>query len=357
MLDLLAAFRPHHGGQKEEIIKLLDEIVKLTEDRLREGGIERHYRVYLATKLEGKADFLQRHGEHAEAEKLFRQALTHYDDLFRRLKLGHNHEAVRALCRIRLGERFEEQKRLAEAEQVYRVALDDLAHGAWGQRWNALTHLISVLIRQKRPDAAASRLAQHIASAREEAQAAPAQLGLTLELVAAELMRAESAGEASVSVRGALARLELPAWSDPKATAEHLSNYAWQMARPAGSPLPRTAVALAEEAARLAPDLFDMHRLLGIARYRARDYAGAAASLKRSLELKPNENITGSLFLAMALRHQGNAAEARKWHEKAAAWIAGQKSVPEQLKELEKEAKALLGLDGPPPAVKRTPTE
>jgi Flp pilus assembly protein TadD len=139
-----------------------------------------------------------------------------------------------------------------------------------------------------------------------------------------------------------LSRLKLPAWKNPAKAADELLKHAWDMARLSASPFRRTAVALADEVAKLAPDKYEMHRVAGIARYRAQDYAGAVSSLKRSLVLQPNENITTSLFLAMALQQQGKTTEARQWHAKAAAWMANQKTVHSDLKQLEQDARSLI---------------
>jgi hypothetical protein len=44
----------------------------------------------------------------------------------------------------------------------------------------------------------------------------------------------------------------------------------------------------------------------------------------------------------MALRQQGETAEARQWHAKAAAWMDSQESSPRGLKQLEKDARSLI---------------
>ena len=131
------------------------------------------------------------------------RALDARRQLHRRLLLGHHDEAARALCRIHLGELLEKQERFAEAEQLYLVALNDLAHEGWGQRRNALLHLATLLLKQDRKDHAVDRLEQFIGKLQEEPWDASTQLPCDPDAIWAEVLRAEAAGEASGAELGA----------------------------------------------------------------------------------------------------------------------------------------------------------
>lgn len=258
--------------------------------------------------------------------------------------VGHHQEADRSLCRVRLGELLEQQSRPTEAEQIYRVAFDDLTHLAWGQRFNALQHLTSLQMRPQRPEIAAETFTKFVAEVRVQTREPSGEMPYAPHLIAAELMRAEAAQEKLVPLDAAAIKLDMPVLPPHmrKYAVNTFNNVAWSMMRPTAFSFPRTAVAISERAAELTPDEFAFHRTLGIARYRALDYSGAATSITRALARKPDGSITGSLILAMALRKQGKTDEAHTWQAKAAELIQDQESVSEEIKQLEQEAKSLI---------------
>jgi serine/threonine protein kinase/tetratricopeptide (TPR) repeat protein len=325
------------GAPAAEIDKLFDESAAAFQQLWAEGKSERHYRGKLASVLDAKAMYLESRGDLEQAELYLRQSLEHFDDMYRRLVLGHHDEAFRALVRIQLGQLLEKQGRDAEAEPLYRVAMDDLTHGGWGQRWNAMLHLHSLQMKQGRAAEATASLERLVARLQPQPMTASSDLPTDPVLPIAELMRAEAAGEAEVSMDAAFARLKAPRWKQSDRSADALEKHAWLMTRHSPTPFPRSAVAIAEEAVRLAPHRFEMHRVLGIARYRAKDPIGAVASFRRSLELKPDENITTSLFLAIVLHQQGQIDESRKWQQYAREWIANHEPVSPALKQLEQD--------------------
>jgi tetratricopeptide (TPR) repeat protein len=131
---------------------------------------------------------------------------------------------------------------------------------------------------------------------------------------------------------------------------------AWLMAMappPVGDP-PR-AVEAAEKLTRLNPNHFTLY-VLGVARYRARDWAGAIEALNKGMALLDNGGRRlghFAVFLAMAHWQRGEKEQARKAFDTAQAWTG--LCYPSELFEdafpcLWAEAATLLGLPNTRPA-------
>ncbi|MBM4125282.1 MAG: serine/threonine protein kinase, partial [Nitrospira sp.] len=239
-----AAYLASNGGQAAEIDRLFDDSAAEFERLWREGHGERQYRVNLGWTLTARAAYVESRGDPAQAEQFLRRALEHFDEMYRHLVLGHHDEAFRSLVRIQLGELLERQDRSSEAEPLYRAACEDLTHGGWGQRWNALLHLNFLLMKQGRKEVAAEGLAQSVAMLREEPWHASTGFPYDPVIVFAELMRAEAAGEKEVSLDAALGQLKLPRWKPNDIVAQEMQKHAWQMTRYSATPFPRAAVAI-----------------------------------------------------------------------------------------------------------------
>ncbi len=107
---------------------------------------------------------------------------------------------------------------------------------------------------------------------------------------------------------------------------------------------PGRAVELAQKAVETSPKSAAYWNTLGTARFRAGQYQAAIAGLKTSIELDQYESSYNGFFLAMAYSNLGDKDEARKWYDKAVAWMAQNKPADEELNRFRIEAAKLLGI-------------
>ena len=135
----------------------------------------------------------------------------------------------------------------------------------------------------------------------------------------------EQAGRAAEADRGpaaARAIYRLAIDREPRNPAPR-NNLAWLLAgRPEAAPHdPARAVELAEQAVAMAPAAGAYWNTLGVAHYRAGDWAAAVDALEESMRLRSGGDPYDWLFLAMARQRLGDAAEARRWLDRSLAWI------------------------------------
>jgi tetratricopeptide (TPR) repeat protein/serine/threonine protein kinase len=110
----------------------------------------------------------------------------------------------------------------------------------------------------------------------------------------------------------------------------------------------------AAEAARKLIELGDEYNgrtFLGWAEYQAGDYKASVASLEKAMTVsrpKPGGGAGQWLVLAMAHWRLGNKDEARRWYDRAARSLDGQKNPPDHLARFRAEATELLGADPAP---------
>jgi tetratricopeptide (TPR) repeat protein len=127
--------------------------------------------------------------------------------------------------------------------------------------------------------------------------------------------------------------------------ANALNDLAWLLAAesdPALLDAPR-AVRLADEAIRLDPDLEAGWNTLGVARYRAGDWAGSVEALERSVAVgPPGGTAFDHFFLAMAFRRLGDERRARDSFGRAVDWSDRHRSGHPDLARFRDEAAALL---------------
>jgi tetratricopeptide (TPR) repeat protein len=140
--------------------------------------------------------------------------------------------------------------------------------------------------------------------------------------------------------------IRLPGDPDLRARrADALNDLAWLLAAesdPALLDAPR-AVRLADEAVRLDPDREAGWNTLGVARYRAGDWAGAVEALERSVALgPPGGTAFDHFFLAMAFQRLGDEARARDSFGRAVDWSDRHRSGHPDLARFRDEAAALL---------------
>jgi tetratricopeptide (TPR) repeat protein len=128
-----------------------------------------------------------------------------------------------------------------------------------------------------------------------------------------------------------------------------LYELAWELATgPAALRDPKQALALAQKTVALAPDTAIYLNTLGVAQYRAGQYAEAIATLEKSLAASKGESDAFDLFfLAMARFKLGQVAQARADFDRAIQWRRDHPNLrqpgwSEELAAFQAEAEAVL---------------
>jgi tetratricopeptide (TPR) repeat protein len=133
--------------------------------------------------------------------------------------------------------------------------------------------------------------------------------------------------------------------------APNVSTYqqelAWLLAT---SPDPglRDAAQAVERAAKLvqtAPKSQASWKVLGVARYRAKDWKGAISALGEANRLSGGGSGYEWFFLAMAHRQRGEWEEACRWYDRAVRWMVKNAPRNEELRRFRTEAAQLLGVE------------
>ena len=135
----------------------------------------------------------------------------------------------------------------------------------------------------------------------------------------------------------------------PQADAKHYNNLAWRLATgPAALRDPEQALVLARKAVALTPGTAIYLNTLGVAQYRADQYAEAIATLEKSLAAGKGESDGFDLFfLAMARYKLGQIARGRADLDRALRWRREHPNPAgpgwsEELNMFQAEAEALL---------------
>ena len=143
--------------------------------------------------------------------------------------------------------------------------------------------------------------------------------------------------------RNAEVMLELARQRDPDGPVT-LNNTAWGLARRPNSPpgdLAR-ALGLATKVVEETPTDGAVWNTLGVVRYRMGDWKGSVEAFETSMRLRDGGDANDWYFLAMAHQRLGDPEGARKWFEKAGAWVKEKAPDNEELKRFRSEAEALL---------------
>jgi serine/threonine protein kinase/Tfp pilus assembly protein PilF len=107
---------------------------------------------------------------------------------------------------------------------------------------------------------------------------------------------------------------------------------------------PAEAVAAAKKAVELQPQEGGIRNTLGVAYYRAGDWKAAIAALEKSMEISTGRGESfNTFFLAMAHWQLGDKEEARRWYDRAVAWMDTNQPQDDEMKRFRAEAAALLG--------------
>jgi serine/threonine protein kinase/WD40 repeat protein/Tfp pilus assembly protein PilF len=136
-------------------------------------------------------------------------------------------------------------------------------------------------------------------------------------------------------------------------TAGDHNNLAWFLATHPDPKLrdPVGAMAMAKIAVELSPEVATYWNTLGAALYRAGDWKGAVAALKKSMELDHGGSAFDFFFLAMACERLGQRHQALQWHKQAVLWVeknrqalAKNPQYAEELRRFSAEAAEVLGI-------------
>ena len=256
--------------------------------------------------------------------------------------------------------------RLAEAGREFRLAIERASGGEDGPearriQAEALDGLGQSLLATGRPDEAIEALREALVL-RDWLAAEPpdadhlgdrfGDLAIAREGLSRALAESGRAAEAIVEREIALQVREILASNHPR-DVEHrdrlanaLNDLAWLLATdPDSSTLdPARALALAGEAIRISSDRDAFWNTLGVARYRAGDWAGAIEALERSAISSAGGLGTAfdHYFLAMAWSRLQHDDRAREWLERGAAWAARHRPGHPALERFRLEAESLL---------------
>jgi eukaryotic-like serine/threonine-protein kinase len=102
------------------------------------------------------------------------------------------------------------------------------------------------------------------------------------------------------------------------------NNLAWDLVcrrTPAHADDAGLAVRLARQAVEWEPDQPAYWNTLGVAQYRAGDFAAADQSLHTSITLSKGGTAVDWFFLACIKHHQGDSEESQRWYDQAVEWL------------------------------------
>jgi tetratricopeptide (TPR) repeat protein len=143
--------------------------------------------------------------------------------------------------------------------------------------------------------------------------------------------------------------------NSPQACAQHINNLAWRMATgPAALRDPQQALVLARKAVAMTPGQAIYLNTLGVAQYRAEQYAEAIVTVEKSLAASKGESDGFDLFfLAMARHKLGQLDRAKAGLDRALRWRREHPNPAgpgwtEELNMFQAEAEELLNAPLPP---------
>jgi tetratricopeptide (TPR) repeat protein len=104
---------------------------------------------------------------------------------------------------------------------------------------------------------------------------------------------------------------------------------------------------LAKQAVESAPENGFYWNTLGVAHYRARNWAAAIDALQKSRALQEDKFLSwDAFFLAMAHWQLGSKDDARKWYDQAVEGMDKYQPQNEELRRFRAEAEELMGVEG-----------
>ena len=251
--------------------------------------------------------------------------------------------------------------RLVEAEQEFRQAIEFASDGddvegrrVQAESFDGLGHM---LLATGRVEAAEQAFREALAvrdwlAAKNSEPGRFRDLAIAREGLSRTLCEIGRTAEAIEERQIALQIWEILATDYPRNVdyREHridaLNDLAWLLATDPDPKLrdPARALHLAEEAVSISADHVASWNTLGVARYRAGDWAGAIEVLERSALSSPDSLGTAfdHFFLAMAWCQLQHEDRGREWYERGVAWVARHRPGHPVLERFREEANSLL---------------
>jgi serine/threonine protein kinase len=297
-------------------------------------------------------------GRARDAEECYRRALELLNDLaeLQEDPVYHYHLGVTV---GRLADLQGDPGDQAQTRQFLKQAVDHLQAVLKAQPRNhtcrehlagLLGHLARTLVRLDDPGEAEKARRQSLALLERLAEDFPSTPSYRRELAAArqelgeELTSRDRNEDASREFKEALTLHEQLVQEHPESPgmARDLARFLANCPDPQFRD-PGRAVRLAEEALRLAPKGGDCWQALGVARYRAGDWAGSVAALSKATDLRSGGDAGEWFFLAMARWQLGDKQAARAWYDRARRWTEENRPNDGGLRRAQAEAAALIG--------------
>ncbi len=130
--------------------------------------------------------------------------------------------------------------------------------------------------------------------------------------------------------------------------APRLNSLAWLLAVSPDAQLrdPRRAVALAERAVKLEPEIGAWWQTLAMSQYRNGNWNAAIAASDKSISLgnEQDDRCLDWFLLAMAHWQKGDKDEASRWYNQAIEWMGKNSAGHQRLKAFQAEADQLMGI-------------
>ena len=299
------------------------EALRLREELVHEFPEEFRYRQRLQGSLVDSGRDLQTLGRLPEAETLFQQSLKLAQRLAADFPSFPTNRTNVAVSLVNVGEVLRDQGRLAEAEPYFLQGIaiieQEIAQHPdipWFQGTLLATCRLGLGPLLEKTGREREALRTYREALRAFEQFAPGSINV--------LENQENRSEASARIAHLLATSHDPTLRDPAA-----------------------AVAMARKAADLNPRRTETWNTLGIACYRAGDWAAAIETLEKSIELRSKGDTSTWLILARACWQKGDKAKAREWYTTATTWMEKNPAKSGEFAHLRDEAATLMGLTGP----------
>ena len=167
---------------------------------------------------------------------------------------------------------------------------------------------------------------------------------LSINNLAAMLMNLGHLDEARKLLEEAIERNRERLGPNHPETLKSIGSLAWTLVVSADPKLrdPARGIELAKEVTDKAPKDGNNWNTLGVAYYRAGDWKKALATLEKSAELRAGGDSFDWFFLAMTHWQLGHKDEARKWYDKAVAWMEKNRPEDKEFLQFRGEAAKLL---------------
>jgi serine/threonine protein kinase len=355
-LRSLLFFRSHHNAlanvleqmnQFREAAAVCGRAVRVLEGRVEVFGGARPYCREMSRLLRKRGGYLLDVDQFAQAESAFRQALAFH----RRLSNPEPHDrsahgiTLNALAQVMIHKKqpAEACRLLEKAVQEHSAASKAQPASAFHRTW--LVRDLRMLAEQHATRGAvpeAAKAAEALAQAATASWRATFAAARVLERWRA-LVQPKDPKQAQAYARR-VRELRAAAVRRCPARPADLNGLAWELATSPEEALrdPAEAVRLAGAVVRHNPRDVVTWNTLGIAHYRAGEWAKALEALDHSLAVRGGGDPYDWLFGGLALERLGRSREARCWYIRSVAWMERHPSKEPTLRRFRAEADAVF---------------